>query len=232
MRNHRNALLAGVAALALVVGAGSASAQDQPQGSKTAPHQMNKAPSADKTGQSARDQDRNSAATMPKSNQQAQQKVGGNKHMEQTRLSGKTDMTRSEQRNKAGMARHEGMKTRTTAQQQDRTRAKGTAASSEHKGLEGLQGNASGTNVQFNDQQRTQIRETVINARGAPRLDKANFNVSVGTVIPRTGVRIVPVPQTLVRIQPAWRSFRYFVWMDDVVIVNPRDMTIVAVVRV
>jgi hypothetical protein len=28
-----------------------------------------------------------------------------------------------------------------------------------------------------------------------------------------------------------WRSYRYFVLMDDVVIVNPRDMTIVAVVR-
>jgi hypothetical protein len=40
----------------------------------------------------------------------------------------------------------------------------------------------------------------------------------------------VPVPRTLVRIEPRWRGFPYFVWMDDVSIVNPHDTRIVAVV--
>ena len=34
---------------------------------------------------------------------------------------------------------------------------------------------------------------------------------SVGTVIPRNGIEIVPVPETLVQIEPEWRGFLYFV---------------------
>ena len=128
-------------------------------------------------------------------------------------------MTRTEQRNKAATAHREVTKIRTTADRK-------------HRGLEGLQGNASGMNVKLNDEQRTQIRTTVIDARNAPRIDNANFDITVGTVIPRSGVRIVPVPTILVRIDPAWRGLRYFVSNDELVIVNPRNMKIVAVVRV
>ncbi len=77
--------------------------------------------------------------------------------------------------------------------------------------------------------------------RGAPRVGHVNFDVQVGTVIPRHDIRIVPVPRTLVRIEPEWRGFLYFVYEDEVlyfvyedevVIVNPRDMRIVAVLPV
>lgn len=185
MTNQRNALLAGIAALALVAGAGLATAQDKSPDNKTAPHQMNKAPGAGKLGQSTQDKDRNAGANMERSNPHAQQKMSGSKQMSQTRLLSNTHMT--DQRNKAAMAHHETTKPRVTAE-------------SEHKGLEGLQGNASGMNVRLNDEQRTQICTTVINARNAPRIDNANFDVTVGTVIPRTSVRIVPVPTTLVRM--------------------------------
>ena len=92
--------------------------------------------------------------------------------------------------------------------------------------------NATGMNVQLNEQQRSEIRTTVINAHGAPRVGQVDFDVTVGTVIPRGKVRIVPVPETLVRIEPEWRGFLYFVYEDEVVIVNPNDMKIVAVVPV
>jgi hypothetical protein len=42
-------------------------------------------------------------------------------------------------------------------------------------------------------------------------------------------VQIVPVPETLVSIEPEWRGYLYFVYEDEVVIVNPRYMRIVAV---
>ena len=87
-------------------------------------------------------------------------------------------------------------------------------------------------NVQINDQQRTRIRETVIDARGAPRIDHVDFNVAVGTVIPRTGVRIVPVTPELVQIDPSWRGLRYFVYEQELVLVDPATMTIIAVVNV
>jgi uncharacterized protein DUF1236 len=103
-------------------------------------------------------------------------------------------------------------------------------AQSRDERLHGLQGNASG--VTFNDQQRTRIRETVINARGAPRVSSVDFDLAVGTAIPRDRVHIVPVPEYLVEIEPRWRGFRYFIYEDELVIVDPVDMRIVAVVPV
>jgi hypothetical protein len=91
-------------------------------------------------------------------------------------------------------------------------------------------GEVQGANVRLSEQQRTRIRETVINGRHAPRVGHVDFDVRVGTVIPRGRIHVVPVPETLVRIEPRWRGFLYFVYEDEVVIVNPHNMHIVAIV--
>lgn len=102
--------------------------------------------------------------------------------------------------------------------------------------LKGLQGNASipmqGSHVNLTSQQRGRIRDTVIDARGAPRVGHVNFDVTVGTLVPRDRVHVVRVPETLVRIDPQWHGYLYFIVEDQVVIVNPRDMRIVAVLDV
>jgi hypothetical protein len=118
----------------------------------------------------------------------------------------------------------------TAAEQQNRTGGGNTSAQRGRTGMEGLQGNATGVNAQLNEKQRNEIRTTVINGHGAPRVSHVDFDVTVGTVIPRGKIHIVPVPETLVRIEPEWRGFLYFVYEDEVVIVNPTDMKIVAVI--
>lgn len=94
---------------------------------------------------------------------------------------------------------------------------------------------AQGVNVHLSAEQRTHIRQTVIEAHNAPRVGHVSFGIRVGTAIPRDDIRtihVVPVPETLVRIEPRWRSYEYFVFRDEIVIVNPRHMTIVAVLPV
>ena len=86
--------------------------------------------------------------------------------------------------------------------------------------------------MHLSEQQRTEIKTTVINGRNAPRVGHVDFDVRVGTVVPRGKIHVVPVPETLVRIEPRWRGLLYFVYEDEIVIVNPRDMHIVAVVPV
>ena len=102
--------------------------------------------------------------------------------------------------------------------------------------FKGLEGNASipmqGSHVNLSSEQRTKIRDTVIDARNAPRVGHVDFDVRVGTLVPRERVHVVPVPETLVRIDPQWRGYDYFVVEDQVIIVNPRDMRIVAVIDV
>jgi hypothetical protein len=91
---------------------------------------------------------------------------------------------------------------------------------------------ARGGSVQLSEQQRTEIKQTVIEGRNAPRVGHVDFDVRVGTAIPRGKIHVVPVPETLVRIEPRWRGFLYFVYEDEVVIVDPHDYKIVAVVPV
>jgi hypothetical protein len=86
--------------------------------------------------------------------------------------------------------------------------------------------------VTLNAQQRTTIRTTVLQGSNAPRVNNVNFSVNVGTVVPRTGVRLVAVPPTLVEIHPAWRGFQYFIVGERIIIVDPNSYEIVAVLVV
>ena len=63
----------------------------------------------------------------------------------------------------------------------------------------------------------------------APRADRVDFNVRVGTVVPHRRIHVVPVPDTLVQIEPRWRGYEYFVYNNQVIVVSPRTMRIVAV---
>lgn len=84
--------------------------------------------------------------------------------------------------------------------------------------------------VNLTTEQRTTIRQTVLTS-SAPRVDSVDFSISVGTVVPRT-VRVVEVPPAIIKIRPAWKGYRYFVYNDEIVIVEPRTLKIVAVLDV
>ena len=82
--------------------------------------------------------------------------------------------------------------------------------------------------VNITPENRTRIHEVFVKERSAPKVDHVTFNLSVGTAVPRS-VRIVAVPQTIIEIQPTWRGYEYFMVGDQIVIVDPRSMQIVAV---
>ena len=84
--------------------------------------------------------------------------------------------------------------------------------------------------VTLNADQKTKIRSTVLTAK-APRVSYVNFQLNVGTMVPRS-VHVVAVPSILVDIHPAWRGYMYFVVGDQIIVVEPRTMQIVAVLDV
>jgi Protein of unknown function (DUF1236) len=276
MRHHRNTLLAGIAALALVAGTGFASAQEPAQkekgaqGSPPAAQPMNKAPAANNMDRRAPEQnqqrteensahraqsDHGAAPQNPKNAEEGSRgdkadkgKVGENRPAQsEQRKEGAKEGTKegttakgdekkagkaAEEHNGAGEHNATGPDRNPRSAQDKNGNSRDGAAQRDRNSMEGLQSNASGVNVRLNDEQRTQIRTTVINAEGAPRVASVNFDIAVGTVVPRAGIRTIVVPETLVRIEPEWRGFLYFVYEDEVVIVNPRDMRIVAVLAV
>jgi hypothetical protein len=91
-------------------------------------------------------------------------------------------------------------------------------------------GAASSGAVNLTTEQRTTIRKEVLTSN-APRATNINFSVNVGTVVP-SSVRVVEVPATIVRIHPQWKGYRYFVYNDEIIIVEPRTLKIVAVLDV
>jgi Protein of unknown function (DUF1236) len=88
---------------------------------------------------------------------------------------------------------------------------------------------AGGGGKTLSAEQKTKIRQTVISS--GPRVNNVNFSVSVGTVIPRT-VTLAALPPILVEIYPEWRSYRYVIVEERVVIVEPDTFKIVAVLVV
>jgi hypothetical protein len=83
--------------------------------------------------------------------------------------------------------------------------------------------------VNITPEKRTEIHQVFIKERAAPRVDRVDFDLSVGTPVPRS-VRFIPVPTTIVAIEPTWRGYDYFMVADQIVIVDPRSMEIVAII--
>jgi len=88
-----------------------------------------------------------------------------------------------------------------------------------------------GARVTFTTEQRTRIRETIIRSSNAPRATNVNFTISVGTAVPRT-VRLVALPSLIVDVEPAWRGYMYFLVNDEIIVVEPHSLKIVAVIEV
>jgi hypothetical protein len=93
---------------------------------------------------------------------------------------------------------------------------------------QGAAGSRPNVTVKLTPEKRTRIHEVIVNERNAPRVSSPDFNVSVGTRVPRT-VRFATLPRTIVEIEPEWRGFEYFMIGDQIVIVDPKTMEIVAV---
>lgn len=102
----------------------------------------------------------------------------------------------------------------------DRTQTTGQGAAS-------TRGNVS---VNITPEQRTRIHEIVIKERSAPRVEHVDFSLSVGTVVPRS-IRIVTIPRAIIEIEPEWDGFDYFMVGEEIIIVNPRSMEIVAILE-
>jgi hypothetical protein len=93
----------------------------------------------------------------------------------------------------------------------------------------GAAGRASGgANVQLTQDQRTKIKDVVVRDRNVARADSVNFNIRVGVAVPRT-VHVAVLPAEVVTIVPEYRGFEYVVVGDQLLIIDPNTLEIVAI---
>jgi hypothetical protein len=91
-----------------------------------------------------------------------------------------------------------------------------------------------GASAQLSTEQRSRIRTTVLGERNAPRVAQSdiNINLRVGARIPRDRLHIrpLPLPQTVVEVEPRWRGYDYFLVGNEIVVVEPNTFEIVAII--
>jgi hypothetical protein len=166
-----------------------------------------------------------------------------NERLDQGRNEEQKDMTRGAQQEKRGTEQkgaqqERGMQKNQKGAQEERgtnlkgaQEKRGTAerGATEQTGRTGTNASERGGSVQLSEDQRSQIK-TVIGREHGPRLGRnMNFSISVGTRIPRN-VHVVVLPEEIVRIVPQYRGFDYFLVEDEIVIVDPHTLEIVAVI--
>jgi len=94
----------------------------------------------------------------------------------------------------------------------------------------GTAGRASGggANVQLTQDQRGKIKDVVVGGRNVARADNVNFNIRVGVAVPRT-IHVAVLPAEVVTIVPEYRGFEYVVVGDQLLIIDPNTLEIVAI---
>jgi Protein of unknown function (DUF1236) len=108
---------------------------------------------------------------------------------------------------------------------QDQDRGKAVPGQAQQNGTSGRAGGAS---VQLSQDQRTKIRGVIVGDRNVARVDHADFNIRVGVAVPRT-VHVAVLPPEVVTIVPEYRGFEYVVVGDQLLIIDPNTLEIVAI---
>ena len=246
---NRANLLVASAAVALVAATSASTAQQErmPQqergapaekmAPKNAPASRNQGP----TGVGEQPQNRGRTETTGRASREEGQNRPGerNSQQERSRTEQPLRSERNERNRTTGQAPREDRLNRapehdrTTGQapREDRTnRSSGQNRLEENRATTGQGAAGTRAGVNLTRENRTRIHDVVIHQRNAPRVSSPHFSVSVGARVPRT-VRFAALPRTIVEIEPAWRGFEYFLIGDQIVIVDPRSMEIVAIVE-
>jgi hypothetical protein len=85
-----------------------------------------------------------------------------------------------------------------------------------------------GAGAKLSTEQRTKIT-TVIRGEHVAPSNNVNFSIAVGTRVPRESVTLRPLPAEVVTIYPEWRGYEFFLVRDQIIVVDPRTLEIVAV---
>jgi hypothetical protein len=251
MKHTKNALLSSVAAAAMMAGVGVACAQapsPAPAAQQSGPAEKMgpalkegttqaapdaKAPEAGKPGKKASEpkaemkKDKGAQAPAPADKSTTGQAPIADSKSKATVGQAPQDNANDDKKSKSMSPETKSPgKTSSDMKADGKTSDKPGAAKTSDKPVTTGQGAAGGT-ANLSTEQRTRIR-TVIKQQNAQPITNVNFAISVGTSVPRS-VRFYSLPLELVDIYPGWRGYDYFLVGNQIIVVNPRTLEIVAV---
>ena len=93
----------------------------------------------------------------------------------------------------------------------------------------GAEGSSAKGSASLTTEERTKITTVIRNEHIAP-VTSVNFNVAVGTRVPRD-VSFHPLPADVVTIYPEWRGYNFILIRDEIVVIDPATFEIVAILN-
>ena len=226
-----NRFMISAAAVALIAGTGFANAQGtgtSREGSGSTVQQS--APSADHAGTSASPANRDAAEpTKPSSGMKATQSeqkspaAGKNQRAEDNMPGQKSKSMSSENDNTKG-----GSKEMKAEGREDRNGNMKAESKGEENRSQTTTGQA-GASAKLSTEQLTKITTVIRDQHVAP-VNNVNFSIAVGTRVPRD-VSFHPLPVEVVTVYPEWRGYEFFLVHDQIIVVDPRTLEIVAVLE-
>jgi hypothetical protein len=221
----KRTLLATAAAIALVAGMNTASAQvgsgDQPR-MQNAPS-GNTAPKGEETVKPGIHEKEPGAAVQREQKEKSKMSQGQNEA--QPRREGQaTPMDQNGPRGgKIGQDEKTGPDTG-----RDHVQGQGQMEQKERTTQQGAQKNqGSAKSVQLSSEQRTKIHASLASHK-VERITNVNFTVKVGSRVPHT-VRFYPLPIEIVDIVPEYQGYEYVLVGDEILIIDPDTLEIVAI---
>ncbi|MBT1514402.1 DUF1236 domain-containing protein [Bradyrhizobium sp. SRL28] len=240
-----NRFLISVAAAALIAGTGFANAQGTGMGRDAGPAgstAQQGAPSSERGAPSAAPMNRDSASDSKGTDKgmkatQSDEKMpqGGKNQRAQDDVKPGAKGEKSAQDNvkgeKSAQDNMKGEKSKSTETTTDKG-APSKDMKAEQKGAADSKSQTTGqagAGAKLSTEQRTQITTVIKETRVQP-VTNVNFSISVGTRVPRD-VHFHALPPRVVTIYPEWRSYKYILVKEQIVIIDPDTFEIVAVLE-
>ena len=78
-------------------------------------------------------------------------------------------------------------------------------------------------------EQRAKI-SAAVKQQNVPRATNVNFSISIGTHVPRS-LRLYALPASVVEFYPAWRGYEFILVGNEILVIDPRTLEIVAILE-
>jgi hypothetical protein len=250
-----NRFMISVAVVALVAGTGLANAQSGGMGREapsagqqsgassehgTSGGQMKSTQSEEKSPAAGKSQRAEESRQGSKTNAEKGKTVGQSSMKNEGREEDKNAQREGREENKNAQRSDERMNDNKNAQRHDeRMNDNKNAQRSDEKMNNGKMNNEAegktgrqtvgqaGAGAKLSTEQRTRITSVIREQHVAP-VSHVNFSIAVGTRVPRD-VTFHTLPTEVVSIYPEWRGYEYILVGDQLVVIDPRSMEIVAV---
>jgi len=154
------------------------------------------------------------------------------KNSKEMKAEGREDhgKTKAEGREERGNMKAEGREDRGNMKSEGREGRNDNMKAEGREGRSGADGKTvgqAGAGAKLSSEQRTKIT-TVIRSQHVAPVTNVNFSVSIGTRVPRD-VSFHPLPTEIVTVYPDWRGFEFIMVRDQIVVIDPQTLEIVAV---